>query len=234
MSDRDLQVNYKHILNLIERSARSVRRQPKDITLVAVSKKQSIEKIEALYHLGQRDFGENYVQELVEKAKLAEARGLGEIRWHFIGHLQTNKVKALLPHIHTLHSVNSVRLSQSLAKSWTAIGKSSPLPVFIEVDLSGEVSKSGVALSDLTEVVTSLGSLPNLALQGLMCIPSPLETPHGLASKFKELKDIEGELGSHSSRKLSMGMSSDFEIAIAQGATHVRIGTSIFGVRDVG
>jgi len=232
MSDQDLQIKYKNILNSIERSARSVRRQPKDITLVAVSKKQPIEKIEALYRLGQRDFGENYVQELVEKAKLAQARGLNEVRWHFIGHLQTNKVKALLPHIHTLHSVNSVRLSETLAKSWTVLGRPGPLPVFIEVDLSREVSKSGVALNDLPEIVTSLANLPNLALQGLMCIPSPLETPQGLASKFKELREIESELGTSSGRKLSMGMSSDFEIAIEQGATHVRIGTSLFGSRD--
>lgn len=227
-----LKSNYQGIQKLIERAARAAKRSPSEVTLVAVSKKQPIEKIEALYCLGHRDFGENYAQELVEKALQAQARGLREIRWHFIGHLQTNKIKSLLPHLHTLHSVNSVRLSQTLAKGWTNLAKPEPLPVFIEVDLSGEVSKSGVALSGLEEIVTSISSFSALSLQGLMCIPSPLESAKGLALKFAELKEHEQELGPRSHRKLSMGMSSDFEIAIAQGATHVRIGTSLFGPRE--
>lgn len=230
----DLASVYQNVLEQIERAATKAGRSAQDVTLIAVSKKQPIEKIEALYRLGQRDFGENYVQELLEKSEQARALGLVEIRWHFIGHLQTNKVKALLPHVFAVHSVNSVRLAQALAKAWTALSMPSSLPVFIEVDLSGEISKSGVATSDLTEIVTSIGKIGSLRLLGLMCIPSPLETPQGLIGRFQELKALEFDLGSQSGRQLSMGMSSDFELAIAQGATHIRVGTLLFGPRESG
>ncbi|MEN9722027.1 MAG: hypothetical protein RJB38_13, partial [Pseudomonadota bacterium] len=111
--------------------------------LIAVSKSQPIERILEAYELGQRDFGENYVQELLEKARFCHERGLNDIRWHFIGHLQTNKVKALAPIVSAVHSVDSIRVAQELSKRWLALGKTEKLSVFLEVNVEAEPSKSG-------------------------------------------------------------------------------------------
>src|SRR5690606_37677247 len=114
----------------------------------AVAKTYPLEAIEALYRLGQRDFGENYVQELVSKAEAAAQRGLEGIRWHFVGHLQSNKARMLIPHVHAIHSVDSVRLAEELAKRWRSSGREGRLPVFLEVNLSGEETKAGVHPDD--------------------------------------------------------------------------------------
>lgn len=204
---------------------------PVSVVLVAISKTQSVDAIEHLYHLGHRDFGENYAQELVGKATELSLRGCTEIRWHFTGHLQRNKVKLVLPYITTIHTLDSERLAHELASQWEKLGKSEPLEVFIEVNVDKEESKAGIVGSDaLKSLAESVEQLKALRLQGLMCIPAPDSDPR---SKFNSLRQMCEALSPLTQRKISMGMSSDYLVAIQEGATHVRLGTVIFGPRRV-
>lgn len=195
------------------------------VTLVAASKTQSIEAIQALYRLGQRDFGENYVQELSEKARQLHQLGLTDIRWHFIGHLQRNKVKDLFPWTHAVHSVDSLRIAEELARRFDG---TSPLPIFVEVNLDAEDTKNGVPSGECRQLCEKIAAFSNLDLQGLMCIPA-LASP----SPFTHLRELERTCRPFTRGGLSMGMSEDFAQAIAAGATHVRVGTALFGPRAV-
>jgi pyridoxal phosphate enzyme (YggS family) len=226
-----IQSNYSQIKDRIASACRSAGRDPSQVTLIAVSKKQPEGKIEELYRLGHRDFGENYVQELAEKAVELERRGCTGIRWHFIGHLQTNKAKLLIPHVAQVHSVDSEKVAQALARAWSGAGRTGKLSVFIEVNISRESSKSGVAPEEAAALSRSVSEVSELELQGLMCVPAASENEDELKQRFQELKRLEASLRNVSRRQLSMGMSSDFELAIAQGATHVRVGTALFGAR---
>lgn len=202
-------------------------------TLIAVSKTQPVESIEALYHLGHRDFGENYVQELVEKAEKLRAAGCDGIRWHFIGHLQTNKVKSLIPHLHAVHSVDSEKLALELAKRWKAeCSDCFPLPCFIEVNIDREPTKAGVMPDDVVALATKLAKNPSIKLMGLMAIPTATQNPEQSAGAFTRLRELEIQCHPHTAGNLSMGMSSDFEVALQHGATHIRVGTALFGQRD--
>ncbi|MEO5971011.1 MAG: YggS family pyridoxal phosphate-dependent enzyme [Bdellovibrionia bacterium] len=198
------------------------------VTLIAVSKRQSVDAIEELYRLGQRDFGENYVQELITKAEELNRRGCHEIRWHFIGHLQTNKVKSLIPWVSCVHTVDSTRIAQELAKKWVIAGREGRLPVFIEVNTDREETKSGVNPDEVLPLCEKIAQYPVLEVLGLMCIP-PLEGDP--TSRFKDLAALERRLRPYSQGMLSMGMSGDFATAIAEGATHIRVGTALFGPR---
>ncbi len=200
------------------------------VTLVAVSKTQSLDQIEELYHLGQRDFGENYVQELCEKAIALEQKGLRDVRWHFIGHLQTNKIKILLRHVAVVHTVDSMRLATELAKRWPEVRPASGcrLPVFIEVNLDHEPEKYGLHPERVLELVNHILQLPALELQGLMCIPKADQDPR---PSFIRLRQLLGIMPGLSRNQLSMGMSNDYLKAAEEGATHVRIGSSLFGAR---
>lgn len=206
-------------------------REAGSVRLIAVSKKHSLEAIEELYHLGQRDFGENYVQELVSKAAGAKERGLTEIRWHLIGHLQSNKVKQLVQWVDCVQTIDSPGIVRQLAKRWKESGRTGRLPVLIEVDLSGEETKSGIEPALLQDLVREVNEHADvLELSGLMCIPA-----HGSESArtaFQRLSELAGITPGLPPRcRLSMGMSSDYDIAIAEGSTEVRIGTAIFGPR---
>jgi hypothetical protein len=223
--------NYSHIKNRIESACRASGRDESQVTLIAVSKKQSEDKIEELYRLGHRDFGENYVQELVSKAEELKRRGCKDIRWHFIGHLQTNKAKLLVPYVASVHSIDSEKVAMALAKAWGPSGRTGRLPVFIEVNISHEESKSGTHPIDTELLAQKVAELPELELQGLMCVPAALEDKDTLKDRFSELRQLEEGLRNVSRRQLSMGMSGDFEIAILQGSTHVRVGTALFGAR---
>ena len=225
-----LEERYHSIAGKISQASQT-RAISQQITLIAVSKKQSIDSIEALYRLGHRDFGENYAQEMVVKAQELEKRGCAGIRWHFIGHLQTNKIKMILPHVFSIHTVASEKraIQLSLAKVRLGGEEAPGLPVFLEVNVDQEETKAGVSPSDVQDLAQSIAALPGLQLQGLMCIPDPEQDPR---PRFKMLADLGRQLGSLSRGQLSMGMSSDFEIAIQEGATHVRVGTAIFGVRN--
>jgi pyridoxal phosphate enzyme (YggS family) len=220
---------YQAIRAKIDAAAKAAGRAPDSVRLVAVSKTHPFEKIAKLYAAGHRDFGENYVQELLEKAKLAREQGLEEIRWHFIGHLQTNKVKALLPDVAVIHGVGSFRLAQEISKRASALGRR--MRVLIEVNIDDEESKSGARISELRDLAEGIAALPQLELAGLMCIPDPGRSG-GPRESFRRLAALEAELRPLTHGELSMGMTSDFPDAIAEGATLVRVGTAIFGERD--
>ncbi|OFZ53633.1 MAG: YggS family pyridoxal phosphate enzyme [Bdellovibrionales bacterium RIFOXYC1_FULL_54_43] len=198
--------------------------------LIAVSKMQPISAIEELYRLGHRDFGENYVQELVRKAVEMADRGCSGIRWHMIGHLQTNKVKLLIPHVYCVHTVDSERLALELAKRWKSSSRPGRLPVFIEVNIDDEVGKSGARPGSTAELAAKVAAIPDLDLQGLMCIPDP-EHQDSETHPFHLLRKLELTCRPWSKGGLSMGMSDDFEKAIRAGATHIRVGTALFGSR---
>jgi pyridoxal phosphate enzyme (YggS family) len=191
------------------------------VTLVAVSKTQPAGAIREAYAAGQRDFGENYVQEWREKAEaLADLPGLA---WHFIGSLQTNKVKYLAGRVSMVHTVDREELGREVAKRWEKAGARAR--VLVEVNLGGEASKGGCAGADVPGLVERLRALPALDVAGLTCIPPPEEDPR---PHFRELRALRDRLGL---AELSMGMSGDYPVAIEEGATIVRVGTAIFGER---
>jgi pyridoxal phosphate enzyme (YggS family) len=224
----DLSFNYKVLSEKIaDLSAQCKRSSP--VTLIAVSKKQSVDAIEELYQLGHRDFGENYVQELITKAETLDKRGCQEIRWHFIGHLQTNKVKSLIPWVSCIHTVDSSRLAQELDKKFSTLGRAGKLPVFMEVNMDKEETKSGVSSEEAVHLSDKIGLCPKLDLLGLMCIPPLGVDP---SARFRELAALERQLRPQTQGKLSMGMSGDYAEAIAEGATHIRVGTVLFGPRS--
>lgn len=197
--------------------------------LIAVSKGQPFEKIRELYLAGQRDFGENYVQELLEKVEFAKLAGCEGIRWHFLGHLQTNKVKQLIPHVYLIHSVDSARLGAEISRRSAVAGNRSR--VLIEVSVDGEQSKSGVTEAELPGLLVEVGSLPGVEIHGLMCIPSREGGLTGSSfQKLRALRDIHRQqLGAG---ELSMGMSDDYRVALANGTNWVRVGTALFGPRN--
>jgi len=194
------------------------------VRLIAVSKFQPASAIRAAYAAGQRDFGENYVQELQQKA--IELADLNELRWHMIGHLQRNKARVVAPLATLLHTVHSAELVHELDK------RAHGLAVLIEVNVGGEAQKSGCAPDALPEVLSAASAAKNLRLRGLMCVPPHTEDPSGARPYFDELlrlRELHG--GAQHLPELSMGMTADLEYAVAAGATMVRVGTAIFGAR---
>lgn len=220
----DLHERFEKIRSQIEAACKAAGRSASEVTLIAVSKTQPAEMIEEAYRLGQRDFGENYVQEMDEKAAVLENRGCVGIRWHFIGHLQSNKARDAIAHSTVVHAVSSEKLAIELSRRATR-----QLEVFIQVNIDREETKSGVSPEEAPALAARISALERIELLGLMCIPSP-----GSSDAFKRLRDLELKCRPHTRGKLSMGMSQDFEQAIGEGATHVRVGTSIFGSRPSG
>jgi pyridoxal phosphate enzyme (YggS family) len=211
----------------IERACARAGREPSSLRLIAVSKRHTPEAMRAAYGEGQREFGENYVQELVQKVEAL--RDLSELRMHLIGRLQRNKVKDVLRVVDRLQSVDSVdslRLAESLAERAAAAGR--VLPVLVQVNVAGEAQKAGVAEADLPELIAAISGWPSLALDGLMVIPPDVE-PEQRRPHFRRLRQLAQQ---HGLRELSMGMSEDLEIAVEEGATQLRIGTAIFGERS--
>ncbi|MEZ4405968.1 MAG: YggS family pyridoxal phosphate-dependent enzyme [Polyangiales bacterium] len=199
-----------------------------EVTLVAVSKTHDAALVREAYAAGQRDFGENYVQELTAKRDaLADLDGL---RWHFIGHLQTNKARAIAPFVATVHTVDSPRLASELDRRVAAAGR--VVDVFVQVNVGGESQKSGCAPAELPAVLDALAGCASLRLRGLMTVPPHTDDPAGAAPYFaalRALRDANG--GAARMPDLSMGMTHDLDVAVAQGATVVRVGTAIFGAR---
>ncbi|RRQ23300.1 YggS family pyridoxal phosphate-dependent enzyme [Guyparkeria sp. SCN-R1] len=192
-----------------------------EVRLVAVSKRQPVEAIRTLAELGQRDFGENYLQEAIDKqAELADL----PLTWHFIGPIQSNKTRAIAAHFDWVHSVDRAKVARRLGEQRDpAMG---PLNVLIQVNIDGEESKSGVEPVDVPGIAAACAEYPTLRLCGLMCIPRP-----GNTAAFGQLAALNASLA-EPLPDLSMGMSGDFEAAIAEGATIVRVGTALFGQRD--
>lgn len=245
-----LQVQQERLKLAAERAGRD----PADVTLIAVSKKQSAAKIRAAYDAGQRDFGENYVQELCAKAE--ELRDLSGIRWHFIGHLQSNKARFVTGLVDRIHTVSSVKLAEELgrrmaqknrtvaaspigvrARAEAGIasppGSTLPLGVLVEVNVGGEESKSGCTPREVESVLAAIDAQPYLVARGLMTIPPVTEGSDEARPYFDQLvalRDLNG--GVARLPELSIGMSHDADVAVAAGATFVRIGTAIFGPRE--
>lgn len=192
-------------------------------TLIAVSKGQSVEKMIELYKLGHRDFGENYVQELLEKVKIIHANGIQDLKLHFIGHLQTNKIKLLIPHVTMIHSVHSIRLLEELDKR--LLQAQMRKDIFIEVNIDQEPSKQGIQPNELEAFLEASQNCTRIRVRGLMILPqrgNHTESPFVRLQKLAEKRSLE----------LSMGMSDDFEDAIHEGAHWVRVGTALFGHRS--
>ncbi len=194
---------------------------PPGVTLVAVSKTQPVEAIREAYAAGQRDFGENYAQEWREKADaLAD---LPELRWHFIGALQTNKVKYLAGRVAAIHTVDRVDLAREISRRFAA--RAAVARVYLEVNVGGEASKSGCAPADAPTLAEVVRALPAVELAGLMTSPPPEDDPRPHFRALRALRDRLGVAG------LSRGMSADWRIAVEEGSTCVRVGTAIFGER---
>jgi len=207
-------------------------RRREDVRLVAISKTHPLELIRAAYENGLRDFGENRVQEA--KSKIQELAGL-EVTWHLVGHLQSNKSRVARELFHWVHSVDSLHLAEKLSQA--AAPGSARLPVLIEVNLGGETSKAGVDIEEAAALAEQIGQLEALELRGLMVIPPFLENSEAVRPYFQKLRTTAREIEARhlpnvSMHELSMGMSHDFEVAIEEGATIVRIGTAIFGGRS--
>lgn len=197
-------------------------REPGSVTLVAVSKLKPAALIREAYAAGQRDFGENYAQELRDKA--AELADLEGLRWHAIGPLQTNKVKYVARVAHAFHALDRLEVAQELSRR----RQDSPLPCYVEVNVGGEASKSGLEPGALGSFLEAVRALPGLQVRGLMALPPPSEDEQQVRGAFRSLREL---ARSHGLEGLSMGTTHDFEWAIEEGATLVRVGTALFGER---
>ena len=195
-------------------------------TLIAVSKFQPFSSLLEAYRAGQRDFGENYAQELIEKARAFQAEGIHDSKFHFIGHLQSNKVKALLPYVDSIHSVDSLKLLKEIHAQ--AVKLQLKPKIYFQINIDEEESKSGFLVHELEALVNELPNYPSVNLMGLMCIPDPNASSE---SSFKKIKALSERYSKIMGQGLSMGMSHDYEAAIRLGSTAVRIGTAIFGAR---
>jgi PLP dependent protein len=212
----------------IQSAAREAGRDPSSIRLVAVSKRQPPDAVREAYAAGLRTFGENYAQELIRKAEVLS--DLPDIEWHMIGHVQGNKARLLAPIVRMVQTVDSVRLVAELARRSTA--RPTPLDVLVEVNIAGETSKSGCPPSELGIVLAAIRNEPALRLRGLMAMPPFTDNPEDARGHFARARALcESHADGSSLLELSMGMSHDLEVAIAEGATMVRIGTALFGER---
>ena len=210
----------------IREAAQASQRDSTTIGLLAVSKTKPAAAIREAFACGQRDFGENYLQEAL--AKQAELVDL-DLIWHFIGPIQSNKTKALAEHFAWVHSVDRLKIAQRLSDQRPA--HLPPLNICLQVNVSGEASKSGCTPDELPELARAVTQLPHLKLRGLMTIPEPNEDPQAQRAPLARLRQLRDELDLGLDC-LSMGMSQDLEAAVAEGATWVRIGSALFGARD--
>ncbi|MFT0517922.1 YggS family pyridoxal phosphate-dependent enzyme [Pseudomonas faucium] len=218
--------NLSALAKRIDTAARAVGRDPASVQLLAVSKTKPASAIREIHAAGVRDVGENYLQEALNKQ--GELRDLPLI-WHFIGPIQSNKTKAIAEHFDWVHSVDRLKIAQRLSEQRPA--GLPALNICLQVNVSGEASKSGCAPTDLPALANAVAALPNLRLRGLMAIPEPTDDRAEQEAAFASLRQLQEQLGLGLDT-LSMGMSHDLEAAIAQGATWVRIGTALFGARS--
>lgn len=217
--------NIAKVAARIREAAQAAGRDPDTVGLLAVSKTQPAEAIREANGAGLSDFGENYLQEALEKqADLADLA----LTWHFIGPIQSNKTRAIAEHFDWVHSVDRLKIAQRLSEQRPT--ELPPLNICLQVNVSGEASKSGCAPQDVAELARTIATLPNLRLRGLMAIPEPTDDRAEQHAAFARLRQLQQALALELDT-LSMGMSQDLEAAIAEGATWVRIGTALFGAR---
>ena len=223
--------NLESVRERLKTACTEAGRNLEEVTLIAVSKTKPLWMLEEAYEAGVRDFGENKVQELVEKAEKMPS----DIRWHMIGHLQRNKVKAVIDKAYLIHSVDSLRLAEEISKE--AQKRGLVMKILIEVNVAGEESKFGVAPDGAEELIRSIADLPGVLICGLMTIAPFVENPEENRVFFKSLKNLsvdikEKNIDNVTMDFLSMGMTGDYEVAAQEGAACVRVGTGIFGERS--
>ena len=228
-----ISTNLQQVSQALAGFAQEAGRNPQDIVLLAVSKTFGADAVIAAAQAGQRAFGENYVQEAVDKiaAVRQAAPGLA-LEWHFIGPLQSNKTKPVAEHFDWVHALDREKIAQRLSDQRPS--DLPPLNICLQVNVSGEASKSGVAPADLPALAQAVVALPNLRLRGLMAIPEPAATLAAQREPFAQLRKLQEQLRAEGieTDTLSMGMSADMQAAILEGASIVRIGTAIFGKRE--
>jgi pyridoxal phosphate enzyme (YggS family) len=223
--------NIKQIRARIDNACAISGRNPADVRLVAVSKIKPAELIDEAFAAGQQLFGESYVQEFRDKEPTVK----NPVEWHFIGALQSNKVKYLRGKVALIHSVDRFSLAKEINRQWGKID--AVAPILLQVNVGDENSKAGCASTELPALTRQIAALPYLRIRGLMCLPPDLGDPEQVRPFFRQLRELATMIGEEqipgvSMNELSMGMSGDFEVAIEEGATLVRIGTAIFGERD--
>ncbi len=223
--------NINEVTTRLQKNAAAAGRNANTINLLAVSKGQPVVAVETAWHAGLRHFGENYLQEALEKIT---ATSTLDIEWHFIGHVQTNKTRVIAAHFAWVHSVDSLKIAQRLSAQRPA--HLPPLNVCLQVNIDGETSKAGITPEQVAPLALAVATLPRLKLRGLMVIPAPATSVAAQRRPFRRAADLLKQLQCFSPAlasldTLSMGMSADMEAAIAEGATWLRIGTAIFGPR---
>jgi pyridoxal phosphate enzyme (YggS family) len=231
MNKATIEQKFNKVLNRLAKAAMDAQRDPGSITLMAVSKTKPPQDIILAYQAGARHFGENYLQEA--QHKIAALNAL-PITWHFIGPIQSNKTRPIAELFDWVHSVDRLKVAQRLSDQRPH--ELNPLQICLQVNVSNEPSKSGVALHEAEALALAIDALPNIVLRGLMAIPEPSDEFEAQQSAFLKVRDLFEQIQRHIPHidTLSMGMSQDLEAAIAEGATIVRIGTDIFGARDRG
>lgn len=229
MNHTSIPDNIAKLLNRVRLAAQKSQRSAEDICVVAASKTRSSDTIRSAYQCGLRDFGENYLQEALDKIDALTDLGLC---WHFIGPIQSNKTRPIAEHFNWVHSVERVKIARRLSEQRPP--ELEPLQILLQVNISGEASKSGALPDQLPQLVEAIRQLPRITLRGLMAIPAASNNESQKTQPFIQLRQLlrEMQVIAPEMDTLSMGMSNDLEAAIAQGATFVRVGTDIFGPRN--
>ena len=223
--------NLQQVNANIEKACAAVSRDPSEVTLVAVSKTKPVSMLQEAYDAGARVFGENKVQEIMDKYDQLPS----DIQWHMIGHLQRNKVKYIAGKVALIHSVDSLRLAKTISEE--AVKHNCEIPILIEVNVAGEESKFGVSVEETLPLIEEIAKLPAIHVEGLMTIAPYVEDPEENRPVFRKLKELSVDIAAKNINNvrmaiLSMGMTGDYEVAVEEGATLVRVGTGVFGERD--
>lgn len=223
--------NLMQVRKNIEAACQKAGRNPEEVTLIAVSKTKPAPMLEEAYQAGSRDFGENKVQEIMDKYPVLP----DDIRWHMIGHLQRNKVKYIVDKVSLVHSVDSLRLAEEISRQ--AEKKQTELDILVEVNIAQEESKFGTSRAEAAQLVEEIAKLPCIHVKGLMTIAPFVEHPEENRKYFRQIKELSVDIEKKnidnvSMSVLSMGMTNDYMVAVEEGATMVRVGTGIFGERN--
>lgn len=226
-----LKDNLENIEKNIQEACKRAGRNREEVTLIAVSKTKPVEDLQTIYDLGIRQFGENKVQEMTAKSEVLPK----DVNWNMIGHLQRNKVKYIAPYVNLIHSVDTYRLAEEINICAKRVGR--VIPILIEVNVAGEESKFGIPVEETIQLVKEISTLDNVKIKGLMTIAPYVvdsEDNRGIFHKIKDLSvDIANEkIDNVDMSILSMGMTNDYEVAIEEGATMIRVGTALFGARN--
>lgn len=226
-----LQRNLEEVQEKIQEACKRAGRDPKEVTLIAVSKTKPVEMLQTVYNCGTRDFGENKVQEMCGKMETLPK----DINWHMIGHLQTNKVKYIIGKTKLIHSVDSVHLAKEISKQ--AVKHNVSADILIEVNIAQEETKFGINVDETLKMVKEIAVMPNIKIKGLMTIAPYVTNPEDNRQYFRGIKQLAVDINNQnidnvSMDTLSMGMTGDYEVAVEEGATLVRVGTGIFGERN--